>query len=314
MKYLSTSGDKTLYSSRDAILTGLAPDGGLFVPQHIPPISSTILDSLVDIDPTELLVELIHPFIDDALSKDEVEECIKSSINFPTPLVSLDESLAVLELFHGPTCAFKDYGARFMAQLFSRLHSGKQPLTVLVATSGDTGGAVASGFHQVEGIRVVILYPSKKISSLQELQLTTWGDNIFALEVEGDFDDCQQLVKQAFIDSQLKSSLQLTSANSINISRLLPQSSYYALGLQAALKQDQKRPVQFIVPSGNLGNLSAGLLAHKRGLPIERFFCALNANNSVANYLNGDGFNPRPAIQTISNAMDVGNPSNFSRM
>jgi threonine synthase len=249
----------------------------------------------------------------DYIPGDKLSEIIKESINFPAPVKWLQGNLGVLELFHGPSLAFKDFGARFMSRLMAYFNKDNdRKLTILVATSGDTGGAVAAGFYDTPGIEVIILYPGGKVSDLQEKQLTTLGKNITAIEVEGSFDDCQAMVKQAFLDLDLKEDYRLSSANSINIARLIPQSFYYF----EAYKQvkDKSKDVIFSIPSGNFGNLTAGLMAKRMGLPVYKFIAATNVNKIVPDYLESGNFDPKPSIQTISNAMDVGNPSNFSRM
>ena len=261
----------------------------------------------------EIALHLAKAMIGDEIPEHDLASIIQSAINFPAPVVQLEEHTNVLELFHGPSLAFKDFGARFMAQTMSYFNRGEeQKLTILVATSGDTGGAVAAGFYQTPGIRVVILYPSGKVSPLQEKQLTTLGHNITALEVDGTFDDCQALVKQAFLDTELRQQLRLSSANSINISRLIPQIFYYWEAWKQLYRSHKK--VVFVVPSGNFGNLTAGLLAYKMGLPVHHFIAATNANDVVPEYLETGHFKSRPSVRTISNAMDVGNPSNFVRM
>jgi threonine synthase len=246
------------------------------------------------------------------LSDSELTSITEDAFNFPSPLVRLDERTSVLELFHGPTMAFKDFGARFMARILPKLHTSGAPLTILTATSGDTGAAVAQGFHGVDGVHVFVLYPSGKVSPLQEAQFTTLGGNITALEVDGTFDDCQRLVKMAFNDAELQAALTLTSANSINIARLLPQGEYYRRAVT-----DAGRPASeltFVVPSGNFGNLTAGLMASRDAFPEVTFFAATNANDVVPQYLHGHPFTPRGSVQTLSNAMDVGDPSNFERL
>ena len=248
-----------------------------------------------------------------AIPEDALRSIIETSVNFPAPVVRLDQYTHILELFHGPSLAFKDFGARFMANTMSYYHRGEdKELTILVATSGDTGGAVAAGFYRTPGIRVVILYPSGKVSPLQEKQLTTLGHNVTALEVSGTFDDCQALVKKAFLDREVTGAMRLSSANSINIARLIPQSFYYF----EAFKQVESDglPVVFSVPSGNFGNLTAGLIAKRMGLPVHHFIAATNANDVVPAYLNTGEYLPRPSVRTLSNAMDVGAPSNFARM
>jgi threonine synthase len=313
MKYYSTKDKNTSYSLQEAVLAGLPPDNGLFMPEVIPQLQPSFISALHGKELPEIAYEISKAWFKDDVPDEVLQKIASEAYSFDAPLVSLDATSKILELFHGPTAAFKDFGARFMSRLMSWMErDATKPLTILVATSGDTGSAVASGFHGVKGINVVILYPSGKVSPLQEKQLTTWGDNITALEVHGTFDDCQAMVKEAFLDQHLKSTLRLSSANSINIARLLPQSFYYFRAV-AQLDKQAAAPV-FVVPSGNFGNLVAGLFAKRSGLPIAHFVAATNANDIVPHYLQTGNFTPRPSVQTISNAMDVGNPSNFARM
>lgn len=293
---------------------GLAPDGGLYMPENIPVIQETFWNSLDTFDFKDIAYQMARPYLEQELTDTELRDVISDAFQFPVSLKSLDDSTHILELFHGPTLAFKDFGARFMARLFSeKAEKDQQEVTILVATSGDTGSAVAHGFYQVPGVRVCLLYPKGKVSRLQEQQMATLGENVIAIEVDGVFDDCQRLVKQAFLDDDLHKQLPLSSANSINIARLLPQSFYYAYALGELAKKGVKTPV-FSVPSGNFGNLTGGLLAMKMGMPVEQFLVATNVNDVVPKYLAGDNFEPKPSIQTISNAMDVGDPSNFVRI
>jgi threonine synthase len=313
MRYRSTSGKAPLTSLRGAVLRGLAPDGGLYMPAEIARHSAEELQEFRGLPFTEVCFRVARPFAGAELPEEMLWQIVSESINFPVKLVSLTPGLHVLELFHGPTLAFKDFGARFMARLLGYFVRGEsKQLTVLVATSGDTGSAVAHGFLGVPGIRVVILYPSKRISEAQEKQFTTLGENITALEVAGSFDDCQRLVKQAFSDEELNKRAFLTSANSINIGRLLPQMFYHI----AAYRQLPVASVPLIVsvPSGNFGNLTAGIFAKRLGLPVTRFIASTNANDVVPQYLLSGKFQPRAGIATISNAMDVGNPNNFPRL
>ena len=313
MRYYSTNDKATFYSLREAVLKGLPSDNGLFMPEHIPAFDQVELEEMPDWSLADIAFRTAQKFLAGDVPGPMIESIAREAIHFDAPLVQLEEDLHVLELFHGPTLAFKDFGARFMARLMGWLVRGDdQKLTILVATSGDTGGAVASGFLDVEGIEVIILYPSGKVSPLQEKQLTTLGQNITALEVEGTFDDCQALVKTAFLDPGLSAKLRLSSANSINISRLIPQTFYYLYA--ATRRQLQEKPIVFSVPSGNFGNLCAGLIARRMGAPIAHFIAATNINDVVPEYLESGRFQPRPSISTISNAMDVGNPSNFWRM
>ncbi len=313
MRYRSTSGKAPLTSLRGAALRGLAPDGGLYMPVEIARHSPGELEEFRRLPFTEVCYRVVRPFAGAEVPDEILWQIVSEAINFPVKLLSLSPGLHILELFHGPTLAFKDFGARFMARLMGYfVRAETRPLTVLVATSGDTGSAVAHGFLGVPGIRVVILYPSKRISEAQEKQFTTLGENITALEVAGTFDDCQRLVKQAFSDSALNQRAFLTSANSINIARLLPQMFYHV----AAYRQLPVASVPLIVsvPSGNFGNLTAGLFAKRIGLPVAKFVASTNVNDVVLEYLRTGEFHPRPAKPTYSNAMDVGNPNNFPRL
>jgi len=313
MRYRSTGGKAALTSLRGAVLRGLAPDGGLYMPAEIARRSPEELEQFRALPFTEVCFRVVKPFATPDVPEDVLWQVVREAMNFPVQLVSLSPGLHILELFHGPTLAFKDFGARFLARLMGYFVRGEdRQLTVLVATSGDTGSAVAHGFWGVPGIRVVILYPSKRISQAQEKQFTTLGENIQALEVSGSFDDCQRLVKQAFADEALNKKAFLTSANSINIGRLLPQMFYHV----AAYRQlpVASTPLVVAVPSGNFGNLTAGLFAKRIGLPVAKFVAATNANDAVPQYLASGNYEPRPAIATYSNAMDVGNPNNFPRL
>ena len=313
MRYRSTSRQAPLTSLRGAVLRGLAPDGGLYMPVEIARHSPEELEEFRKLPFTEVCFRAVKPFATPDVPEEVLWQIVSEAINFPVKLVSLSPGLHILELFHGPTLAFKDFGARFMARLMGYFVRGEsRPLTVLVATSGDTGSAVAHGFLGVPGIRVVILYPSKRISEAQEKQFTTLGENITALEVAGTFDDCQRLVKQAFPDVELNKAAFLTSANSINIGRLLPQMFYHV----AAYRQLPVASVPLIVsvPSGNFGNLTAGIFAKRIGLPVTKFIASTNINDVVPQYLRSGQFCPRPATATYSNAMDVGNPNNFPRL
>ena len=313
MRYRSTSRKAPLTSLRGAVLRGLAPDGGLYMPVEIARHSPEELEEFRKLPFTEVCFRVVKPFATPDVPEEVLWQIVSEAINFPVKLVSLSPGLHILELFHGPTLAFKDFGARFMARLMGYFVRGEsRPLTVLVATSGDTGSAVAHGFLGVPGIRVVILYPSKRISEAQEKQFTTLGENITALEVAGTFDDCQRLVKQAFSDVELNKTAFLTSANSINIGRLLPQMFYHV----AAYRQLPVASVPLIVsvPSGNFGNLTAGIFAKRIGLPVSKFIASTNVNDVVPQYLRSGRFCPRPATATYSNAMDVGNPNNFPRL
>ncbi len=313
MRLYSTKNTSSFVSLGEAIMKGLPDDNGLFMPEHFPKLSKDFINNLKDYSFQEIAFEVSKTLFQGAIPENDLRYIIEKSITFPAPIQTLDEQTYILELFHGPSLAFKDFGARFMAQIMSYYNRGNdQELVILVATSGDTGGAVASGFYKTPGTKVVILYPKGKVSMLQEKQLTTLGHNISALEIEGTFDDCQALVKQAFLDKELNNQVRLTSANSINIARLIPQSFYY----YEAFKQinDYKNPITFVVPSGNYGNITAGLIAQKMGLPISHFIAASNANDIIPHYLCTGNYEPKSSVPTISNAMDVGNPSNFARM
>ncbi len=313
MELYSTLNKNKRYTLREALFLGLAKDGGLLMPVSIPKIEPSFFSGISKYDFQEISFRVASTLIGDSIPDIELADIIAASINFPAPLVRLSDECGILELFHGPSLAFKDFGAQFMARTLSYFNKSEtNHLTILVATSGDTGGAVAAGFHNVPGINVVILYPKGKVSKLQELQLTSFGGNISALSVLGTFDDCQSLVKQAFNDPNLRQQKRLTSANSINIGRLIPQSFYYFEGYKQAI--DQGKSIRFVVPSGNFGNLTAGLLAKKMGLPIAHFLAATNINDIVPLYLESGLFTPRKSKETLSNAMDVGNPSNFDRI
>ncbi len=310
MKYISTrQQEKT--NIKTAILKGLADDGGLFMPEFIPQLDSEFFENLPNLSLQEIGFRVAKEFLGDSISDRDLKQIIDDVLNFEIPAVKISENTYSLELFHGPTMAFKDVGARFMARMMSYFSEGK-PMKVIAATSGDTGSAVASGFFMVPGIEVYILYPKGKVSPLQEKQLTTWGGNIKALEIDGTFDDCQALAKQILSDQELNEKFTLTSANSINIARLIPQSFYYFWAF--AQVQKLKKPIVFSVPSGNFGNLTAGLFAKKMGLPIHHFLASTNDNDVIPQFLESGNYQPKPSKQTISNAMDVGNPSNFERM
>jgi threonine synthase len=313
MFYYSLNNQSPKTSFKEATIRGQAPDKGLYFPQYIPEFPKAFIENINAFSKEEIAFTCIAPYVGETIPPDELKKIIRETIGFNFPLISLSDSIYSLELFHGPTLAFKDVGARFMSRCLRYFvqDSGEQ-VTVLVATSGDTGGAVASGFYNVDGINVVILYPAGKVSRVQELQLTTYGKNIRALEVQGTFDDCQQLVKQAFADDKLNKMLFLTSANSINVARWLPQQFYYLFAYQH-WKYKSNPPV-FCVPSGNFGNICAGLLARRSGLPAKHFIAACNANQVVPAFLKSGKYQPQKAIATLSNAMDVGDPSNFVRM
>ncbi|MEX1011746.1 MAG: threonine synthase [Balneolaceae bacterium] len=315
IKLISTGGDTTTVSFPEAMWQGQAPDGGLYVPQSIPALPESWWSGVADRTFHEIGAGIATPWLAPHLNEQEVRTLVEEALPFDAPLVDVEGTTSVLELFHGPTLAFKDFGAQFMAKLFGRLGAeDDRELLILVATSGDTGSAVASGFHGVPGTRVCLLYPSGRVSPLQEKQMTTLGGNVTALEVDGAFDDCQRLVKEAFRDRELNETFRLSSANSINIARLLPQSFYYVRAVAQLQERGERAEPVFVVPSGNFGNLTAGLLANRMGMPAHRFVAATNRNDVFPNYLETGRFNPKPSVQTLSNAMDVGNPSNFERI
>jgi threonine synthase len=315
MQYFSTNRKSAHVSFREATLNGQPDDRGLYFPEQIPRVSWT---NLREKNKAEIAFEIIKPYVGGAIDYERLFQICAETVNFDFPLVKITENISTLELFHGATLAFKDVGARFMSRClryFSREKSEKT--IVIVATSGDTGGAVANGFFDVEGIEVVILYPKGKVSKVQELQLTTLGKNISAFAVRGNFDDCQTLAKRALADEDLKQKVFLTSANSINVARWLPQQFYYFYALQQWEIQNPKSKIQnpvICVPSGNFGNICAGILAHISGLPCEKFIAACNANDIIPNFLQSGEFSLKPAVATLSNAMDVANPSNFVRI
>lgn len=313
MLYYSTNKKAPLANFKEATINGQPADSGLYFPQTIPLLPKNFLENIKHISREEIAFKIIQPYVDNTIDESTLQQIVSETINFNFPLTRINEQVFSLELFHGPTLAFKDVGARFMSRCMGHFvkDNGKH-LTVLVATSGDTGGAVANGFFDVEGVNVVILYPSKKVSSVQEAQLTSPGKNITAIEIDGSFDDCQRLVKLAFADSQLKEKMFLTSANSINVARWLPQQFYYFFAYRQW--NNENHPPVISVPSGNFGNISAGLLAYASGLPAKHFIAACNANDAVPRFFQSQAFEAREAVATISNAMDVGNPSNFIRM
>lgn len=313
MMFYSTNNPSLRVSLKEAVLQGLAPDNGLYMPERIPSLPDTFFQSISTRTFQENSFIVVNTLLGDSVPPEKLRAIVDHTIQFDAPLVNLEQNIFALELFHGPTLAFKDFGARFMSKMLSYFAEGQdRDVVVLVATSGDTGSAVANGFLDIDGVRVVVLYPSGKVSDIQEKQFTTLGKNITAVEVDGTFDDCQGMVKQAFLDRELKEKFFLTSANSINIARLIPQSFYYFHAY--AQLEDKSRPLVFSVPSGNFGNLTAGLLAMRMGLPVERFIASTNVNDVVPEYLATSIFTPRSSTATLSNAMDVGNPSNFYRM
>ena len=300
-------------SFREAVIRGIAPDKGLYFPEEIPKLPASFFENIETKSSHEIAFEAIHQFVKEDIPDQELKQIIEKVIDFDFPLEAIEENISVLELFHGPTMAFKDVGARFMANCLGYFSGDEQQdVTVLVATSGDTGGAVANGFLGVKGVKVVILYPSGKVSDIQERQLTTLGQNITALKVEGTFDDCQRMVKTAFLDSELLSRMQLTSANSINVARWLPQMFYFLFAYKQ-LKSCGKELV-FSVPSGNFGNICAGMMAFQLGMPVKHFVAATNVNDTIPQFMRTQSYNPKPSTATISNAMDVGDPSNFIRI
>ena len=313
MKYYSLNKQSPVVDFATATILGQAPDKGLYFPETIPQVKKDLIENIENYSNEAIALEVIAPYIGDAIPKNELERIVNETVNFELPLVKVTEDIFSLELFHGPTLAFKDVGARFMSRCLGYFaKDNKEKVVVLVATSGDTGGAVANGFYNVEGVDVVILYPSGKVSSVQEKQLTTLGKNIHALEVDGTFDECQQMVKAIFADEELNQKIKLTSANSINVARWLPQQFYYFYLWKQW--QDKNNPPVVTVPSGNFGNICAGLLAQQSGLPIQHFIAACNVNDTVTDFLRTGNYQPKKAVPTISNAMDVGDPSNFIRI
>ncbi|MGN6421114.1 MAG: threonine synthase [Pseudobacter sp.] len=313
MQYYSLNRQSPAVGFKEAAISGQAPDKGLYFPERIPLFEKSFIENIEGLRKEEIAYRVISPYVGDAIPEDDLRRIVSETVNFEIPLVRINENISTLELFHGPTLAFKDVGARFMSRCLGYFsQSVTEKVVVLVATSGDTGGAVAHGFYDVPGVEVVILYPSGKVSSVQEKQLTTLGKNIRALEVNGSFDDCQKLVKQAFADADLTQQLFLTSANSINVARWLPQQFYYLFAWQQW--KDKQHPPVICVPSGNFGNICAGLLAYCSGMPVQHFVAATNANAVVPEFLQSGEYKPKPAVATISNAMDVGDPSNFVRV
>ena len=316
MKYNSTNGKAPLATLEEAVVRGLAPDKGLYMPQEIRPLPQEFYDNIENMSFQEMSYQVAHNFFGDDVDAESLREIVFDTLAFETPIVKVEDNIYSLELFHGPTLAFKDVGARFMARLLRYFikREGKEQVNVLVATSGDTGSAVANGFLGVDGIHVYVLYPKGKVSKIQESQFTTLGKNITAIEVDGVFDDCQALVKSAFMDEELQGHMNLTSANSINVARFLPQAFYYFNAYAQAKKLGKADNLTICVPSGNFGNITAGLFAQRMGLPIMNFIAANNANDIFYNYLLSGIYSPKASIQTIANAMDVGDPSNFARI
>lgn len=311
MKLYSTNNTETRVDFGDAVLKSLPSDKGLYLPVDIPKLPDSFFENIANKSFSSMAYEVASLLIGDAIPSEVLKKIVEETVNFEAPVIPIHDNIYSLELFHGPTLAFKDFGARFMSRVMKYFKEEDKELYILVATSGDTGGAVASGFLGVEGIKVVILFPKEKVSPLQQKQLTTLGQNITAVEIDGTFDDCQSIVKQAFLDEDLNNTYNLSSANSINISRLIPQSFYYFNALaQLAMPKD----AVFVVPSGNFGNLTAGIIGQQMGMPVKHFVAATNTNDIVPEYIRTGEFEPKPSKATISNAMDVGNPSNFPRL
>ncbi|QTD38934.1 threonine synthase [Polaribacter batillariae] len=311
MNYYSLHRKSPNTNFKNAVVEGLAKDRGIYFPETITPLSKDFIENIEDYSNQEIAFEVIQQFVGDEIPAEKLKEIVAETVSFDFPVVKITDKIASLELFHGPTMAFKDVGAKFMAKCLEYFNQGNEDeVTVLVATSGDTGGAVANGFLGAKGVNVVILYPSGKVSDIQEKQLTTLGQNITALEVDGVFDDCQEMVKTAFLDEEITKTL--TSANSINVARWLPQMFYFFFTYKELKKLNKE--LVFSVPSGNFGNICAGIMAQKLGLPIKHFVASTNVNDTVPNYLKDGKYIPKPSKATISNAMDVGNPSNFIRI
>lgn len=316
MKYYSTNKEAPIATLEEAVVKGLAPDKGLYMPENINKLPKTFFDNIQDMSFQEIAFEVAKAFFGDDVETNALKDIVYDTLSFDVPAIKVENNIYSLELFHGPTLAFKDVGARFMARLLQYFikKEGQKSVIVLVATSGDTGSAVANGFLGVEGIHVDVLYPKGKVSKIQESQFTTLGKNITAIEIDGVFDDCQSLVKQAFMDEELNTNKKLTSANSINVARFLPQAFYYFYAYAQLKKQNKADNMVVCVPSGNFGNICAGIFAHEMGLPIKRFIAANNANDIFYKYLQSGKYEPKPSKQTLANAMDVGDPSNFARI
>ncbi|WP_047415370.1 threonine synthase [Cellulophaga sp. Hel_I_12] len=313
MNFYSLNQKAPKVSFKEAVINGIAPDRGLYFPEQIRPLPAVFFDTIENLSKFDIAFTAIRQFVHEDIDDKTLKEIVKDVLDFDFPLVSITENSASLELFHGPTLAFKDVGARFMAQCLGHFsQENTQEITVLVATSGDTGGAVANGFLGVDGVKVVILYPSGKVSDIQEKQLTTLGKNITALEVDGTFDDCQTMVKTAFLDAEITSTKQLTSANSINVARWLPQLFYFLFAYKDT--KSKKKDLVFSIPSGNFGNICAGMIAQQLGMPVKHFIAATNVNDVVPRFMQTGRYEPKPSKATISNAMDVGDPSNFVRI
>lgn len=315
MKYISTRKNDEKVTFKEAVINGLTTNGGLYFPETIPTLPSLFFENIEALENNEIAFQVLKPFVEESLSDEQLRKVISETLSFPTPLAEVSDRIYSLELFHGPTKAFKDVGARFMSRCLSHFYAGeKDNVTILVATSGDTGSAVASGFYNVDNVNVKVLFPKGKVSPYQEYQMTSMGKNIAAIEVDGVFDDCQKLVKEAFNDTELRSQVTLSSANSINVARLLPQMLYYFFAYKELKTKGKADNIVFSVPSGNLGNITAGLVAQKLGLPVHKFIAALNANDTFLQYLNNGAYYKKASVPTCSNAMDVGDPSNFERI
>lgn len=315
MKYYSTNGNSSLSTLQNAVVKGLAPDRGLYMPEQIKKLPKQFFDNIENLSFQEIAYHVADAFFGEDIPADDLKQIVYDTLSFETPVVQVNDNIYSLELFHGPTLAFKDVGARFMARLLGYFNKEeKQLVNVLVATSGDTGSAVANGFLGVDGVHVYVLYPKGKVSPIQECQFTTLGKNITAVEVDGVFDDCQALVKSAFMDAELNSKMKLTSANSINVARFLPQAFYYFNAYAQMKRMGKADNLVICVPSGNFGNITAGLFGWYMGLPVKRFIAANNANDIFYNYLQSGVYSPKPSVQTLANAMDVGDPSNFARI
>ncbi|MCQ2194335.1 MAG: threonine synthase [Paludibacteraceae bacterium] len=316
MKYYSTNGKADKATLQEAVVKGLASDKGLFMPEVIKQLPSSFFEKMKDMSFQEIAYTVADAFFGEDVDAESLKKIVYDTLNFDVPLVHVNDNIYSLELYHGPTLAFKDVGARFMSRLLGYFiaKEGKEEVNVLVATSGDTGSAVANGFLGVKGIRVFVLYPKGKVSPIQECQFTTLGQNITALEIDGVFDDCQALVKSAFMDADLNKHMKLTSANSINVARFLPQAFYYFYAVAQLHKMGKKDNIVICVPSGNFGNITAGLFGKRMGMPVSRFIAANNKNDIFFNYLQTGVYSPKPSVQTIANAMDVGDPSNFARI
>nr|WP_298997945.1 threonine synthase [uncultured Allomuricauda sp.] len=313
MRYYSLNNPKQTASFKEAVVQGIAPDRGLYVPERINKLTDSFFQNIDELSQHEIAFQAIHQFVQEDIPDSKLKKILERVLDFEFPVIPIEENISTLELFHGPTMAFKDVGARFMANCLGHFSQDRNSeVTVLVATSGDTGGAVANGFLGVEGVRVVILYPSGKVSEIQEKQLTTLGQNIVAMEVNGTFDDCQRMVKTAFLDAELKENQKLTSANSINVARWLPQLLYFLFAFKQVKSKSES--IVFSVPSGNFGNICAGMVAQKLGMPVNHFIASTNVNDVVPKFMKKGEYIPQPSVATISNAMDVGDPSNFVRI